>query len=230
MPQCPSTCGASSPNCSRAKSRQAHASSAPVTWRRASQPGLEIFDRREHEEISRARGTGRPARGCRARTSSANCSSFTRATAPMQLGRAAPDAAGGFRRGVQREGGGQLLDLRLDPRQRSLVRVGERAVDQLGHPHHFGRAHAARRERRCAEPDAAGDERRLRIVGNGVLVHRDAGLVEHLLGDLPGEVLGPEIDQHQVGVGAAGHDGEAALDQRLRQRLGVVHHLAGVDA
>ena len=63
------------------------------------------------------------------------------------------------------------------------------------------------------------------IVGDGVLVDRDAGLVERLLRRLAGEVLGPQVHQHQVGVGAAGDDREAALDQRVGQRLGVLDHL-----
>ena len=104
----------------------------------------------------------------------------------------------------------------LHPAERRLVRMGEGAVDQLGDAHHLRRAHAARGERRRAEADAAGDERRLRVVRDGVLVDRDAGLVERLLGDLAGEALGPEVDQHQVVVGAARDDGEAALDQRRR--------------
>ena len=49
-----------------------------------------------------------------------------------------------------------------------------------------------------ADPDAAGDERRLRVVRNGVLVDRDAGLAQHRLGDLAGEILGAEVHQHQV--------------------------------
>ena len=49
--------------------------------------------------------------------------------------------------------------------------------------------------------------------------------VEQLLRRLAGEPLGPQVDQHQVGVGAAGDDGEAALDQRVGQRLGVLDHL-----
>ena len=57
------------------------------------------------------------------------------------------------------------------------------------------------------------------IVGNGVLVDRDAGLAQQLLRHLAGQVLGPQVHQHQVRVGAAGDDGEAALDQRLGQRL-----------
>ena len=48
--------------------------------------------------------------------------------------------------------------------------------------------------------------------------------------DLARQILGPEVHQHQVGVGAARHDREPALDERVRQGLGVLHDLPGVDA
>ena len=67
------------------------------------------------------------------------------------------------------------------------------------------------------------------IVGDRVLVHGDARLAQHLLRRLAGEILGPEVHQHEVGVGSARDDGKAALDQRAGQSLGVLHHLAGVD-
>ena len=45
------------------------------------------------------------------------------------------------------------------------------------------------------------------------------------LGHLAGEPLRPQVDQHQMGVGAAGDDIEAVRLQRLGQRLGVFHHV-----
>ena len=78
------------------------------------------------------------------------------------------------------------------------------------------------------EADAAGDERRLRILGNGVLVDGDAGVAERLLGHLAGEALGTEVDQHEVRVGAARDDGVAALDQRVGQRLRIFDDARGV--
>ena len=47
------------------------------------------------------------------------------------------------------------------------------------------------------------DRRLLGVERDHVLVHRDAGLAERLLGDLAGELLGAQVDQHQVVVGAA---------------------------
>ena len=51
---------------------------------------------------------------------------------------------------------------------------------------------------------------------------------ERLLRRLAGEVLGTEVHQHEVGIGAAGHDGVAELDQRVGQGLRVLHDPAGV--
>ena len=41
---------------------------------------------------------------------------------------------------------------------------------------------------------------------------------------LAGHLLRPQIDQHQMGVGAARDDVETALVQRLGERLRVVDH------
>ena len=49
--------------------------------------------------------------------------------------------------------------------------------------------------------------------GHGVLVDRDARAVQRLLGDLAGQAAAPQVDQHQVVVGAARDQVEAALDQ-----------------
>ena len=47
-------------------------------------------------------------------------------------------------------------------------------------------------------------------------------------GRLAGQSLRPQIDQDEVGVGAAGDQVQAGLDHRRGERLGVVDHLAGV--
>ena len=64
-----------------------------------------------------------------------------------------------------------------------------------------------------ADAQAGGDERRLGVVGDRVLVQRDAGAVERLLGHLAGDAEGPEVDEHEVVVGAAGDDAEALVGQ-----------------
>ena len=92
---------------------------------------------------------------------------------------------------------------------------------------HLGLLHPLRRHRGRADAHAARDERRPRVVGDRVLVERDAGPVEHLLRDLAGE-LGVEraqVDEQQVVVGAARHEPEALGGERRGERLRVAHDL-----
>ena len=93
----------------------------------------------------------------------------------------------------------------------------------------FGDAEAAGGRRRRAETKARGDERLFRIEGNAVLVAGDGGADQRLFRDVALEALRPEVDQHQMVVGAAGDDVEALGTQRLRQRLGILDHVLGVD-
>ena len=46
---------------------------------------------------------------------------------------------------------------------------------------------------------------------------------------LPFRPFGPQVDQHQMVVGAAGDDIEAVAAQRFRQRLGVFDHVLRID-
>ena len=69
---------------------------------------------------------------------------------------------------------------------------------------------------------------RIGVVGNGVLVYRDAGLVQGVLGFAAQHPLGENIDQHQVGVGAAGDDAVAFSHQGFRQGLRIHYHLLRV--
>ena len=68
-----------------------------------------------------------------------------------------------------------------------------------------------------AEPQPARDERLLGVVRDRVLVARDPGAVERLLRDLAGDAERPEVDEHQVVVGAARHDAEALVGERRRR-------------
>ena len=81
---------------------------------------------------------------------------------------------------------------------------------------HLGLAHAGGGDRRGPETQPARDERLLRVVGDRVLVAGDPGAVERLLGDLAGHAEGPEVDEHQVVVGAARDDAEALGGERRR--------------
>jgi len=51
------------------------------------------------------------------------------------------------------------------------------------------------------------------------------GLAEGGLGLLARQALGAQVDQHDMALGAAADDAQAALGQRLRQHAGVGHHL-----
>src|SRR5262245_21709737 len=82
----------------------------------------------------------------------------------------------------------------------ALERLREEVPDRL----ELLDAEAAGGRRRRAEAYAGGDGRLLRIVGNAVLVRGDVGAFQRLLGDVAGDALGAEIDQHQMIVGTAG--------------------------
>ena len=77
-------------------------------------------------------------------------------------------------------------------------------------------------------PDVTNGDRG--IVRNGVLVERDSGAVQRVLGVLAGQ-LGIEtaqVDEHQVVVGATAKQAGTLLGQALCQRPGVGHDLMGV--
>ena len=105
----------------------------------------------------------------------------------------------------------------------------EHLDDQLADLAELGDAEAARGAGRRAEPDAGRDRRLLRIERDAVLVAGDVGAAERHLGDLAGQLLRPQVDQHQVRVGAAGDDVEPLGLQRFGQRLGVLDDVLGVD-
>ena len=57
--------------------------------------------------------------------------------------------------------------------------------------------------------------------GIAFLLHVIAGAVERLLRDLAGDAERPQVDQHQVVVGAARHDAEALVGERVGERARV---------
>ncbi len=90
---------------------------------------------------------------------------------------------------------------------------------------HLVRAEAAGGERRRADADARGHHRRPLVEGHRVLVDRDAGLVQAVLGVLAGERGGRQVDEHQVVVGAAGDQVDAARAEHLGQDLALLDDL-----
>src|SRR4051812_5248739 len=89
----------------------------------------------------------------------------------------------------------------------------------------LGDAEAARRAGRRSQTHARGDGELLRIARDRVLVDGDAGAIEHLLGRNAGRLLRTEVDQHDVAVGPARDDLEAALGQRRGVRACIVDAL-----
>ncbi len=77
---------------------------------------------------------------------------------------------------------------------------------------------------------ARGDRGLLRIERDAVLVAGDVGAAERRLRHLAGEALRPQVDQHQMGVGAAGDDVAAARLQGLGKHLGVLDDISGISA
>ena len=72
------------------------------------------------------------------------------------------------------------------------------------------------------------DKRLLRIEGHRILVAGDVGAAESGFRRLAGQALRPQIDEHQMGVGTAGHEAVPSGGDRLPERLGVGHHILRV--
>ena len=65
-------------------------------------------------------------------------------------------------------------------------------------------------------------------LGIAFLLQVIAGAVEGLLGHLAGDAEGAQVDQHEVVVGAAGHDAEAFGREGFGEGVGVLHDLVRV--
>ena len=103
--------------------------------------------------------------------------------------------------------------------------VRQRADDQVADHVHRLLAHAARRDGGRADADAAGDHGRVLVERDRVLVDGDARLAERRLRDLAGEALREDVHQHQVIVGAAADQPEAAAGEHAGEPRGVGHDL-----
>ena len=74
---------------------------------------------------------------------------------------------------------------------------------------------SAGRHGRGSDSDAARDERALRVVGDGVLVARDARAVEPVGHVLAREVFRAQVDEHEVIIGAARNERQPAGQKGL---------------
>jgi hypothetical protein len=81
---------------------------------------------------------------------------------------------------------------------------------------------------RRADADAAGLHWRQWIERHAVLVTGDAGMFQALVGILAGKAKRSQIDEGEVGVGAARHQIGAALLEAIGEGLGVGDHRFGI--
>ena len=102
-------------------------------------------------------------------------------------------------------------------------------INTVSHDRHILRRKAPRSARRRADTHAAGDAGFLRVVRDGVFINGDVHLIKLGLQILASDVLLPQIGEHQMIVRAAGHKIEAARQQRIRQRLSILHNIFRVD-
>ena len=111
---------------------------------------------------------------------------------------------------------------------RGAVHVAHGPSDQARDLLHIALGHALCRDRRRADPNARGRHRRLRVVGNGVLVERDSGRVAARLRLLARDADAAQVDEREVGVGAARDGAHALGGKSVGERLRVRDDLAGV--
>src|SRR5262245_9256165 len=78
------------------------------------------------------------------------------------------------------------------------------------------------------EPDAGGYRRLFRIEWNSVLVAGDVRAAKRRFSDLSGQPFGPQVDQHEMRIGAAGHNIESVRFQCLGQGPGILDNVARI--
>ena len=93
---------------------------------------------------------------------------------------------------------------------------------------HLGCTHAAGGDSRGAQTHAGGHKGAAGLAGDGVLVGGNVHAVQALLQVLAGALLVPQVDEHQVVVGAAGDKLDPALLQGRSQSLCIFYDLAGI--
>src|SRR5271170_8256522 len=120
--------------------------------------------------------------------------------------------------GIERKLLSELQHLPANPSQRLRIRtLRQRLADPLADGAHLRLLHAAGSQRRRADADARGLERRIRVIWNRVLVHCDARIAESGLGFAAEHALGEDVHQHQVRIRATGNNAEALRLHRFCQ-------------
>ena len=92
------------------------------------------------------------------------------------------------------------------------------AVDELRHLIEVRLIKATRRQRRRADTDASRDEGTL-VARDRVLVDRDRDHLQNTLDARAINAIRPQVNQHQMVLGAAGDEAVAAVGHRGGERL-----------
>src|SRR5215211_629574 len=129
-----------------------------------------------------------------------------------------------FASSIQREGLGEGAHAVSQPVELAAGGAG----DDLGDLAHLVRAHAAGRHGGGSKTHPARDGRLLGVVGDHVLVARDAHGLEGLFELLAGGPRRLEVDQDQVVIRPAGDEVEPTLEETVGHRPAVLDYLAGV--
>src|SRR4051794_6138222 len=137
---------------------------------------------------------------------------------------------------INREARDQRLHLlangRLDHRiliAALLRQYVEHLDDHVANLAEFREAEAPRRAGRRAEPHAGSDHRLRGIERNAVLVAGGVRAAQRDLGDLAGQALRTQVDQHEMIVGATRDDIEPFGLEPFGERLGVCHNVPRVN-
>ena len=93
----------------------------------------------------------------------------------------------------------------------------ENIGDQISDGLEFRAPKATRCSRGCSEPDTRRDRRPFRIERNAVLVACQIGAFECLFRGFSRDLLRPQIDEDDMRISSAGHDGKAPPRKRSSQ-------------
>ncbi len=110
-----------------------------------------------------------------------------------------------------------------------VVSMLYRAVDVIGDLYHLGFFHATSRERWSTKADTRRVKWFSRVVGDGVFVGGDTSATKCFLGDFAGDVLARHVEEEEVRLSATSHEVKAAAHEFVRECLGILYDLLGVD-
>src|SRR5690606_30178459 len=115
--------------------------------------------------------------------------------------------------------------LGFDRVRRTVFQCVQHITDPASQLGGFGFLEATAGDGRGTDTYTRGDERRTRVVRNGVFVHGDVGAAQSCVSVFTGVFLADQVDQEQVVVSTAGHHVDAALNEGFGHGLSVLNHL-----